>query len=59
MKIGVIQASSQISMTGLLETMDPVFPGRILRKEDVIRYVSENGNNEICEWLRKNETKHI
>ena len=54
-----IRKNSQISMKVLLETMDPVFLGRILRKEDVIRYVSENGNNEICEWLRKNETKHI
>ena len=54
-----IRKNSQTSMTGLLETLDPVFLGRILRKEDVIRYVLEHGNKEICEWLWKNETKHI
>ena len=48
-----IRKRSQIKTVELMKTMDLLFLEKILRKENVIRYILEHGNNEICEWLSR------
>ena len=48
-----IRKNSQIKTIDLMDTMDPVFFEKIMRKEDVIRYILQNGSKEIVDWLVK------
>ena len=42
-----IRKRSQVTTAELMKTMDPAFLEKIMRKEDVIRYIRENGNEEV------------
>ncbi len=42
-----IRKSSQISMTDLLEKLDPEIADKIMRKKDVIRYILDHGSGEM------------
>ena len=46
-----IRKRSQVKTVDLMKTMDTPFLERIMRKEDVIRYILEHGSGEICDWL--------
>ncbi len=50
-----IRRSSQVSASGLLKALDPALIQSVLRKQNVIEYILENGNKEIKQFIMNYE----
>ena len=50
-----IRRSSQVSASDLLKTLDPALIQSVLRKQNVIEYILENGNKEIKQFIMNYE----
>ena len=50
-----IRRSSQVSASDLLKTLDPALIQSVLRKQNVIAYIKEHGNEEIKQFIMNDE----
>ena len=50
-----IRRSSQVSASDLLKTLDPALIQNVLRKQNVIAYIKEHGNEEIKQFIMNDE----
>ena len=47
-----IRRHSQKSAVELMNSLDESFINRLMRKQDVIRFILENGKPDIVQWLQ-------
>ena len=48
-----IRKQSQIRTVDLMKTIEPLILEKIMCKENVIHYIRQYGNGEICDWLNR------